>query len=549
MRRAAIISLLVAIGLALAPTGAGAAPVGGPVVFRPAPGTTLHVDGRGSFHGAVEIRREGRGLQIINEVDLDDYVAGVREVPGEWPMEALKAQAVAARTYVLWEKERGYWQRFGFDVCATTDCQVYQGRDAELGERGRRWREAVDATSREVLLYDGQPALARYHASSGGRTLANETVYPSSGPRPYLRSIDDPPDEVAPLHRWRQSFTRDELELILRNAIGLGGTLDQVVADERAREVTIRTLGGSLDVSSVRFRREVSDMAPKLFPRKFPGTRADGKPMPFTLPSSRFTVERTPDGFVVSGRGYGHGVGMSQWGAMGRAERGDPYREILGAYYSGLEPQRWPGGRNIRVAVGRAASSVRVSGDGPFSVSTGAETLAASTLGGWSIVPTQDRSLDVTPPEGFGLPLVLTGVRAPSEQVVDPPERGATLDVDFVVPKPAEVTGVLSREGGEVARGRVVVEAGEQRLVLPLEAERLPSRDSYRLELVAFDGTDRVEAERTVVLVRPRSRLLLWSAALAGAALALFLLYRLARRPRQSSTTPSRGQTSPSLHG
>ncbi|MGH7857073.1 MAG: SpoIID/LytB domain-containing protein, partial [Candidatus Binatia bacterium] len=387
------------------------------------------------------------------------------------------------------------------------------------------------------------------HASSGGRTLANETVYPSSGPRPYLRSIDDPPDDVAPLHRWRQSFTREELELILRNAIGLAGTLDRVVADEQARKVTISTLGGELEISSVRFRSQVSDMAPKLFPRKFPGTRADGKPMPFTLPSSRFTVERTSEGFVVNGRGYGHGVGMSQWGAMGRAERGDSYPEILGTYYSGLEPQPWEGGRNIRVAVVRGASDVRVSGDGPFSVSAGSQTLAASTLGGWSVVSAGDRSLDVAPPEGFGLPLVLTGVRAPDELVVDPPERGATLDVDFVVPKPAEVTGVLSLEGREVARGRVVAEAGERRLVLPLDAGRLPSRGSYELELAAFDGTDRVGAQRTVVLVRPRSRLLLWSAALAGAALALFLLYRLTRRPRQSSTMPSSGQTSPSLQG
>lgn len=550
MRRAAITSIVVAIGLALTPAPASAAPVGSPVVFRPQPGTTLTIEGRGSFHGTVEIRREGGGLSIVNELDLDDYVAGVREVPGMWPMEALKAQAVAARTYALWEKERGHWQRFGFDVCATTACQVYQGAEAEKGERGRRWREAVNATAGEVLLHDGQPALARYHSSSGGRTLGNEVVYPTSGPRPYLRGVDDPADEVSPLHRWDVAFTREELELILRHGIGLAGTLSEVMADEGARKITVRTLGGELEMSSVRFRRVVSAKAPVLFPGRFPGPRADGMRMPFTLPSSRFAIEKTDEGFVAHGRGYGHGVGMSQWGAKGRADEGDGYDEILGAYYTGLRPQSWPGGRTIRVAVVRGTSTVRVSGDGAFGVFTGGDALAPSTFGGWSVAATGDRSLSVSAPEGFELPLVLTGMRAPDELLVDPPEQGGSLDVDFVVPKAAEVVGVLTRKGEEVTRSRVVVEAGERQLSLALDPGKLGGRDTYRLELEAFDGTERVRKARAVVLTKPGTDLRLWAGAFAALALAAFALYRRRRsRTGQSSRIPLRGQRSPSPHG
>ncbi len=518
-------------------------PIGNPVYFRPKPGTKLYVEGRGAFHGAVEVRREGSGVTIVNELDLDSYVQGVREVPGMWPMEALKAQAVAARSYVVWEKERNYWQRFGFDICGTTSCQVYQGAEAEVGERGRRWVEAVQATKGEVLLHDGTPILARYHSSSGGRTLSNEVVYPSSGPRPYLRSVDDPFDRVSPLYRWEVTFSRQALQSILRDAIGLAGTLSEVHASERDRKVLIRTLGGELEMSSVRFRRVVSASAPRVFPTRYPSQRSDGRRMPTTIPSSRFVVRKTDDGFLVQGKGYGHGVGMSQWGAMGRAEEGHDYREILGAYYGGLSPTPYGRSPTIRVAVVRGVSSVRVSGDGAFSVSTGGQMLAPATLGGWSVVASGDRSLEVSPPEGYSLPLVLTGVEAPSEQHVDPPTEGGTLDVDFVVPKPAQVTGVLTKDDGEeVARAKTVVEAGERRLVIPLDVDKLPEKGTYRLSVSAYDGTKEIDHAVDVVLTRPVSDLPLRAAIGTGAALLLYFLWRRRRRRRRSG---SLGQLAP----
>lgn len=535
MRRALAITVLIVAALAVCPLARAqlGGPIGSPVVFRPKPGTTLQIDGRGPFHGAIEVLREGSGVTIVNELDLDSYVEGVREVPGLWPMEALKAQAVAARTYALWEKQRGYWTRYGFDVCGTVSCQVYQGAAAGLGERGRRWTQAVGDTAGEVLLHEGEPALTRYHSSSGGVTLPNEVVYPSAGPRPYLRSVQDPFDRVSPLHRWEVKFPRADLQQILREAIGLGGELSQVIADEQARKLVIRTLGGELEMTTVRFRRVVSEYAPRVFPGRYPGPRADGQRMPATIPSSRFVVRRTSDGFLVQGKGYGHGVGMSQWGAMGRAEEGHAYDEILGAYYTGLRPTKGDGGQVMRVAVIRGEDTVRVSGDGPFGVFTGGQALASSTLGGWSVTASGDRSLQVSPPQGHALPLVLTGVRAPDELFVDPPTQGGTLDVDFVVPKPAQVTGVVLREGKEVAKARTVVEAGERRLAISLPHEDLPRRATYRLTVRAFDGTKEVDQALDVVLVRPASDLLARAAGGTTVALVLYLVWRRRRRRRR----------------
>jgi hypothetical protein len=126
-------------------------------------------------------------------------------------------------------------------------------------------------------------------------------------------------------------------------------------------------------------------------------------------------------------------------------------------------------------------------------------------------------------------------VQAPEELFVDPPDRGSTLDVDFVVPKAAQVTGVLVRGGKQVARARTVVEAGERRLTVPLPAEALPQRATYRLQVRAYDGTKNVDHAMDVVLVRPESDLP--QRALIGSvvALVLYVVWRRRRRRRLRS--------------
>jgi hypothetical protein len=282
----------------------------------------------------------------------------------------------------------------------------------------------------------------------------------------------------------------------------------------------------------VRFRRVMSDTAPRVFPDLYPGPRADGLRMPFTLPSSRFAIDKTSDGFVVRGQGYGHGVGMSQWGAKGKADDGQNYREILAAYYGGLRPQRWSGTQTIRVGVVRGAPTARIFADGAFNVATVTGQLAASTLGRWSVVPSGVRSIQVAPPQGHALPLVVTGVRGPKRLLVDPPDKGSTLGVDFVVPKPVQITAMLrsSEDGREFARTKTVVEAGERTVVLLFDDDELPKAGRYRVDLRAFDGDKEVRAVHDVEVLRPPSGLLARAGVTSGIALALFLGWRAVRR-------------------
>src|SRR5437660_12584643 len=237
MRRV-VATFTVVCALLAVHTGASgaAAPVWAPVIFRPTGGTTLVLHGRGAFHGTIEVRLGSSGVTVVNDLSLDEYVAGIDEVPGRWPMEALKAQAVAARTYALWEKQSGHWTKFGFDVCATTTCQVYAGADNERGTAGKRWLQAVHETAGQVLLYKGKPALTRFHSSSGGRTLPNEALF-TEGPLPYLPGVDDPGDVVSPLHRWSVVFTRVQLEEIMRVGMGLNGRLVDVQAQVDGKRV------------------------------------------------------------------------------------------------------------------------------------------------------------------------------------------------------------------------------------------------------------------------------------------------------------------------
>jgi len=168
-----------------------------------------------------------------------------------------------------------------------------------------------------------------------------------------------------------------------------------------------------------------------------------------------------------------------------------------------------------------------VSGSGVFGVSSGAQPLKATTLGGWAVSPTGTGSVQVTPPEGHQLPLALTGVSVPGELTIDPPTHEDSVDVKLVVPKAAEVTGVLTLKGEEVARERAIFEAGERTLAIRLDPDKLAGgRADYRITLNAFDGVDRVSSQASVVLVRPQSGLLMKAVIAAAIALAGFVFFR-----------------------
>jgi stage II sporulation protein D len=157
----------------------------------------LRLSGAGSYRGVLEFRPDVfAGVNAINAVPLEDYVAGVvsRESPSSWPIEALKAQAVAARTYAITTSKAGP----GFDQYADTRSQVYGGVAAETASSN----DAVAATRGQVVTYDGAPVVTYFFSTSGGRTENVENTNLGTEPKPWLKSVNDPYDNVSPRHRW-----------------------------------------------------------------------------------------------------------------------------------------------------------------------------------------------------------------------------------------------------------------------------------------------------------------------------------------------------------
>lgn len=500
---AAVIGSAVALASA-APAGAQeeGTPVdlgayGTPLVFTAAGDTVFEVDER-RYSGTIEVRVAPDGeLTVINAVPMETYVEGIAEMPARWPLEALKAQAVAARTYAWFELRQGRWARFGFDICATTACQVYAGRSVvEAPEVGDRWAQAVAETAGQVLVHDGAPILARYFSTSGGATRNNEHVFPGEGPRPYLKGVDDPDDSVSPLHRWTATFTREQMDAVLARGQRLSEVVPVATIEHREAEgrssdrVRLTGAGGAVvEVGASEFRGFVSSVAEELYPDEFPQTRADGQPLPTTLPSSRFEVDVTEETVTFHGRGWGHGVGLGQFGAMGKAERGLDHREILASYYNGLEPVRADGlPDRIRVGLTTDAEEVTISADGPFLLRSGGATITPRGLGRWRISAAPRATMRLFAPSGYGAPLVV----APTEVSRPTPFAVEVVTLDTVVNKPAELSlEVVDRATGEVVRTQPlgIGEAGRHRTEWDLDDDdgaQVPA-GSYDARLVAVD--------------------------------------------------------------
>jgi len=160
-------------------------------------GGAVRLGGSGSYRGAIEFRPGTfGGINAINAVALEDYIAGVisRESPSSWPLEALKAQAVAARTYAVTTTKGGN----GFDHYPDTRSQVYGGVAAETASTD----EAVSATRGQVVTYEGEPVVTYFFSTSGGRTEDVENTSLGTEPKPWLKSVEDPYDDLSPKHRW-----------------------------------------------------------------------------------------------------------------------------------------------------------------------------------------------------------------------------------------------------------------------------------------------------------------------------------------------------------
>ena len=271
-------------------------------------GFVIHQAARECYDSKREVTVSVEGTE--RRMALSDYLCGVLmgEMPGSFPLEALKAQAVAARTYTLQRLEAG-----GVLSDDPAECQAFCDPDqagTKYGEQAdavmEKLRRAVEETDGQVMIYDGTLITATYFSCSGGRTESAQAVWGSSVP--YLLSVDSPGEEDADSFESRMELSRSELMERLE------------IPDTEIREITY-TEGGGVETMTIGGR-------------SFSGVELRQR---LGLRSTNFQIDISGDTVTVDVKGFGHRVGMSQYGAKAMAERGQSYREILAWYYTGAE--------------------------------------------------------------------------------------------------------------------------------------------------------------------------------------------------------------------
>ena len=268
--------------------------------------------GNEKYRGATTIRSlNGHLLTVINRLPIEQYLYGVvpREMPATWHIEALKAQAVAARGFAL--ANIGKFSHLGFDVCNTVNSQVYGGYNSEKTATTK----AVDETYGKIMSANGELVIPYYHSNSGGHTESSENVWREAVS--YVRGVDDPYSIDAPHGQWQETISLKELEIkLMQNQINIGSVLDLAIIElspnGRVLELEIRGTQGSHTV----FKQETRWI--------------------FDLKSNYFTMTLNNNNVFFTGYGYGHGVGMSQHGARVMAESGFSWQQILQHYFTNI---------------------------------------------------------------------------------------------------------------------------------------------------------------------------------------------------------------------
>lgn len=325
-------------------------------------GGTLLIDSVEYRGSVIFIRQDASDMTVISKVSMNEYLYSVTpsEIPAGSGLEALKAQAVCARTYAV--QNSGRHASMGFSLCDSQHCQVYKGVSWEKDST----TQAVNETNKQVLTYDGKIITAVYSASCGGRTEDVENVWGS--PYPYLKSVEDPyckdvswelPLDFSTINQTLLAKGYDfgnlqSLEILERTPTGrvlkiqiTGDKMTKVFEREQARTIlnlksqfydivpqnTFRILTASgflywnlggrekLDANGI---TKIEGNAVTVL------TVENGEVVPKTLPT-------VSESFVIKGEGNGHGVGMCQNGAIGLAEHGYSYEQILKHYYTGVE--------------------------------------------------------------------------------------------------------------------------------------------------------------------------------------------------------------------
>jgi stage II sporulation protein D len=269
--------------------------------------------------GILKVLARGGGLSLVNDVDLEEYIKGV--VPAEmspgWHPEALKAQAIVARTYALYQRMLNKSREY--DLVATVQDQVYQGRQ---GGADQRVQEAVESTRGIAVAYQNAPIYAAFSSTAAGPTEDAVNVW--SKDLPYLKGVDCPFDVNAPRYQWRAVLKVQDLENTFRRQgvdMGAIASLTPFAYSRAGRVTKLRILHsrGELILRGEDFRRLIGYSV---------------------IPSTQFDVESMGWEIAFSGRGSGHAVGLCQWGAKEMAEHGYSYATILAYYFPGTELKR-----------------------------------------------------------------------------------------------------------------------------------------------------------------------------------------------------------------
>ncbi len=269
------------------------------------------------YRGEVKLVRSSAGITVINDLNLEDYVASVvgKEMYPIWPQEALKAQAVAARSYAIFQQQHPKYQLF--DVLSTTTSQVYAGLDGEANTT----QTAAQATAGQVLTYQGKVIESAFHSASGGHTENSEDVWVRAVP--YLRGVPDF-DQAAPVFQWNLALTSSQIR---QRIPGIGDIISMTPVKTtpvgRVKVLKVQGSRGALLMKGSDARRALG----------LKSTYFAAKPEFGTVAG---TKGAKPIGFQISGQGSGHGLGMSQWGAYGLAMQGKPYEAILTHYFKGV---------------------------------------------------------------------------------------------------------------------------------------------------------------------------------------------------------------------
>jgi len=364
----------------------------GPIKIIPAGNTKVIVVVNGQkylYRGNIEINidKEYRKLNIINIIGIEEYLYGVlkKEISPRWPAEALKAQAVAARTFAIFNMNK-YIDK-GYNICASTNSQAYGGVNHEDPLTNR----AIDETRGMIIAYKGKLINAVYHSDSGGYTEDSENVWGSF--LPYLRSVKSKFEEKVspPNHTWTCSIDEKDLTKKLQKQ---GYKVNSVVSIEpvkkseagriselvfiidnnevinmkandfrsligadliRSTLFNIKVIGKEINIAKdtedkkeIEDKEEQGESMKEILEQKKDWTIKEllelmmkrkeerEKEKAEKIPEVEIVKSNTPLTFIFSGSGNGHGVGMSQWGAYGMALQGSSYQDILKYYYQGI---------------------------------------------------------------------------------------------------------------------------------------------------------------------------------------------------------------------